>query len=84
MADEEDEIPDVANEIESEEELILTEVTDEEVPLANNLVEDVKHCVMHFFEWILAAILAGYYVVSTKKQKKEIAELRSELEHEDK
>ncbi len=78
----EEELPEVADETDGVQE--LTEVIDEEVPLVNtNLVEDVKHCILHFFEWILAAILSVYYVANTKKQKKEIAELKNGLEHED-
>ncbi len=59
----------------------LVEAEDEEVPLAKtSLVEDVKHCILHFLEWILAAVLAGYYVGSTKKQEKKIAELRKDID----
>ena len=90
LTDEEEELPEAVTvdetegEAESEEEQTLTDIVDEEVPLTGNLVEDMKHCILHFFEWILAAILSGYYVVSTKKQKKEIAELRNEFGQDDK
>ena len=60
-------------------------IEDQEVPLANtDLVDNVKHCILHFIEWLLAAIMAGAYIGSTRKQKKEIAELKRELDDEEK
>ena len=79
LTDEQEELSEAAD---SEDEQLLTTVEDEEVPLANNVVENVRNCILHFLEWLVAAALGGYYVVSTRKQKKEIAELRR-VEHDD-
>ncbi|MCI8355621.1 MAG: hypothetical protein HFI47_11245 [Lachnospiraceae bacterium] len=80
VMDEED-IQEPADETEEDEEVVVVE--DEEVPLANNLVESAKHCILHFWEWLIAAVLAGYYVINTKKEKNEIAELKGKRDHED-
>ncbi len=62
----------------------LTPIVDEETPLDNmNLAESVRHCILHFIELILAAIMGGAYIGSTRKQKKEIADIRKKLEDEE-
>ena len=62
----------------------LTSITDEETPLDNmNLAESVRHCILHFIELILAAIMGGAYIGSTRKQKKEIADIKKKLEDEE-
>lgn len=59
-------------------------ITDEEVPQAEfGGTPSVKHCPMHFIELILAAIMGGAYVGSTRKQKKEIKELKKGLGDEE-
>lgn len=61
----------------------LTSIEDEEVPLANtNLATNVGHYVIHIIELILAVITGGVYV-GTRKQKKEIAELKKGLGDEE-
>ena len=58
----------------------LIESEDGEVPLADtNLVESAKHCILHFLEMLLAGGLFLYNAGSTKKQKKELAELRDKI-----
>lgn len=55
----------------------FTEVQDEEVPLDNtNLAQSVKHCVLHFMELLMAAVVGGAYIGSTRKQKREIAKMK--------
>lgn len=65
---------------EAGEEQDLVSVAEEEVPLANNVVEEVKKCATHFWVWILTAIMSVFYVGSTRKQKKELEELRNGVE----
>jgi hypothetical protein len=82
VLDVEDELQRLAEQIAGEDG--LTSIEDEETPLANmNLTASVKHCILHFIELILAAILGGAYVGSTRKQKKEIAEIKKKLEDEE-
>ena len=85
VAVQDDEVPlavmDVEDELQESDEQGLTPIEDEETPLANkDLVESVRHCILHFIELILAAIMGGTYIGSTRKQKKEIAALKKELE----
>lgn len=62
----------------------LTSIEDEDTPLANmNLPHAIRHCILHIIELILAAIMGGVYVGSTRKKKKEIAELKKELGDEE-
>lgn len=59
---------------------VLTEVEDEQVPLAIAKLDDhAKHCILHFVELLAALGLSGYYVGSTEKQKKEIKALKEEI-----
>jgi len=61
----------------------LTSVEEEDVPLANtNLAANVRHYVIHIIEVILAVLTGGVYI-GTRKQKKEIAELKKGLEDEE-
>ncbi len=63
----------------------LVEVEDAEVPLAGaDLTESVKHCILHFFELLLAVVVGTYGVASTKKQKNRIVELRNEKDEDGK
>ena len=41
---------------------------------------EVKKCAAPLVKLFLAAVLAGYYVGSTKKQEKKIAELRKDID----
>ena len=63
----------------NEEDTVLTEVEDEQVPLADAKLDDPKHCILHFIELLAALGVSGYYVGSTEKQKKEIKALKEEI-----
>ena len=69
----------IINENEDSNEIVKS--GDDEVPLDNtDLSKGVKHCILHFLELLLAAVMGGVYAGSTRKQKKEIAKLKGEDE----
>ena len=61
----------------------LMQIEDEDVPLAStDLAASGRHWVIHIIELILAAIMGGTYV-ETRRQKKELLELKKRLEDEE-
>ena len=73
--EEEEEVPPLAVEEEDEQEVI--DIEDDTTPLASpEVVAGAKHCITHFLSLILAGGTAAYGVGSTRKDKKEIDELK--------
>lgn len=75
IIEDENDTPSPTEQVEGRQE--FTEAVDDEVPLDNmNLAQNVKHCILHFVELLLAAAVGGTYIASTRKQKREIAKLK--------
>ena len=64
----------------------IAELEDGEVPLVNMDSDQgmgLGHRVVHYTELILAAIMGGAYIGSTRKQKKELSALRKRIDDEE-
>ncbi|WP_300773346.1 hypothetical protein [uncultured Acetatifactor sp.] len=68
---------DVPLPVEEDEEPEMEDLEDDTVPLSSpDLVVGAKHCITHFLELILAGGVTAYGFGSTRKQKKEIDDLK--------
>ena len=58
------------------------ELEDEEVPLADAaaLAQSASHGVSHIIEIVTTGVLSVFFAGSTRKQKKEVSELKKELD----
>lgn len=82
--DEEDDAVDVDSEeedvplpVDEEEESDLEDIEDEDLPMSSSdVIMGAKHCITHFLELILAGGVTAYGFGSTRKQKKEIDDLK--------
>ena len=71
---EEDEVP---LPVEDEEDTEIEDIEDDPLPMSSpDLIVGAKHCITHFLELILAGGVTAYGFGSTRKQKKEIDDLK--------
>ena len=80
---EEDDLVDLDEE-QDENEREIEQIEDEEVPLVNvDSGMSQSHRILHYTELILAAVMGGAYIGSTRKQKKEISALKKRRDDEE-
>ena len=86
---EDEEVPLGVMDLEADDELADTdeqtpvvELEDEEVPLADAaaLAQSAGHGVSHIIEIVTTGVLSVFFAGSTRKQKKEVSELKKELD----
>ena len=84
VLEEEDELQSIEDQ--DEDDQAVVQLDDGEVPLANIETDQgmgVSHRILHYTELILAAIMGGAYIGSTRKQKKELSALRKRIDDEE-
>ena len=82
--EDEDELQSIEDQDEDDQE--IAELEDGEVPLVNMDSDQglgLGHRVMHYTELILAAVMGGAYIGSTRKQKKELSALKKKIDDEE-
>ncbi len=73
--EDEEDVPPLA--VTDEEEAEYVDIDEESLPLVSpEIAISAKHCVTHILEYILAGGVTAYGIGSTRKQKKEINELK--------